>query len=192
MWVTHGSLKKEKHLPVVCRILAAAPLIREENSSLEKLGTGIRTSVSRHLWLHYDTWHSNTTCLFTQKLVPPDTQLWLSACHTTALDWDLLYKDAILLPCFVDREYGFPCRHASVLQFSVTTLCTDYTSAESQFQINVTYRNPRWICLCVLFLPRYLNIPASLRSLNSNTFRISNDECTDWKTELIFSRHLTG
>lgn len=106
---------------------------------------------------------------------------------------DLLYKDAILLPCFVDREYGFPCRHASVPQFfSVTTLCTDYKSAESQFQINVTYREPRCICLCVLFLPRYLNIPASLLSLNSNTLRISNDKCTDWKTEMIFSRHLTG
>lgn len=155
MWVTHGSLKKEKQLPVVGLILAAAPLIREENSSLEKWDSGIRTCVSRRLWLHYDTRHSDTTCLLTQKLVVPlDTQLWLSACPTTALDRpsDHLYKDATLLPRFTDEEYGFPCRHASGPQFfSITTLCADYKPAESQFQIRVTYRDPKCICLCVLF-----------------------------------------
>lgn len=92
MWVTNSSLKeKEKQLPVACLRLAAAPLIREENSSLEKLDSRIRTSVSRHLWLHYDTRHSNTTCLFKQKLVSPDTQLRLSPCHATALDREISF-----------------------------------------------------------------------------------------------------
>lgn len=179
--------KKEKQLPVVFRILAAAPLIREKNSSLEKLGSGIRTSVSRHLWLHYDTWH-----IHTKASSPGYSTMALCVSYHCTRPRDFLYKDAILLTCFVDREYGFPCRHASVPEFfSVSTLCTDYKSAELQFEINVTYRDPRCICFCVLFPPRYLNIPASPIPA-SNTLHISNCKCTDGKTELIFSRHLTG
>lgn len=43
--------------------------------------------------------------------------------------------------------------------------------------MHATSRLPKCICLCVLFMPRYLNIPTSPLSLNSSTLSISNDKC---------------
>lgn len=175
---------------MVCLILAAAPVIREENSSLEKFRLldkdfcfqASLTSLQHMAQRYYMLVH--------RKAGSPgySTKGVCMACHCTR-QRDLLYKDAIRLSCFIDEEYGFPCRQASLPQFSsLTTLRADYKSAKSQFQIQATSRDPKCICLCALFMPSYLSIPTSPLSLNSSTLGISDDKCTDSTTGMISSR----